>query len=717
MAAFWLMIGAPAWAQSGDSGQSFAPARQCEAPGLRPERGQLARSADLPLRIDAREFSQPTREAPLRFSGDVRLARGDQLLETDELSYDRAAGIVELPGWLRYQDATVAMEAARARYDTTQASGDFSEVRYRIAGNAGAGHAREIRLLDPSNARVTGFDFTTCDVDDPDWQLKAGRVKLDFERNVGTAKHARLEFKGVPILYSPWLSFPLTDERKSGFLYPRAGTNSDNGLDISIPYYFNLRPNMDATLTPRWIAERGGMLGSEFRFLTLRQRGTATFEWLPDDDKADRDRWFGRFDYRARLARRWSASLNANRASDDLYFIDLGSDLEDSAVQFLRSSGQIRGQGRHWTLSTLVDTFQVLDEDVPRSREPFSRLPRIEFAGDWPLQGGLAIGLDAEAVYFDRSVGVTGGRFDLMPELSWRRLTPGYFIQPALALRATGYSLSGTGAGDDSPARVTPIASLDAGLVFERQTGAGRTQTLEPRLFYVYVPFREQDDLPSFDTSELTFGFARLFSTNRFTGPDRQSDANQITLALTSRLLDEQGQSRLDLSVGQILFFEDQQVQLAGRVDDDRNFSIIVSEAIWRPGGPMVLAADLRWDPEETRTEVAGLSFRWQGQNRRQIQLGYRFRRNEIDQIDLRARFPVWENVHLITRYNYSFEESQNLEILGGIEYESCCWALNLTARHFVRDRESDTRTSFFLELHLKGLGSLGRRPYRLFDN
>lgn len=698
------------------SGESEAPASQCQQPGVIPDRGRLARASGLPMDIRADDMSAPGGDRPMRFSDNVELIYGDQNLKTDELIYHPETGEVIVPGWLEYSDALVRMRAARAHYNTEESSGEFEQVRYYIAGAAGAGNAASIRMVDESNARVQRFDFTTCNVEDPDWQLIAGDVDLDFDRGVGTARNARLEFKGVPILYTPWLSFPLNDERKSGFLYPQIGSSSDNGIDLAAPYYWNIAPNQDATFTPRVIGDRGFMLGSEYRFLRRRQRGTFNLDYLPDDNNEDRDRWLGRIRYQARLAPNWSTRLNFNRVSDEDYFLDLGNDLDSSSIQFLRSDFSISGRGRFWHLQTTFDTFQVLDRDVREDREPYDRLPRVEFDGDWPLPAGLNLHLDSEAVYFDRSEGVTGLRLDALPELGLRVVRPGWFIEPALGLRATAYSLDDAGTGDDNPARVQPIFSVDGGLVFERRTDSGRLQTLEPRAFYLFVPGHEQSGLPVFDTRELTFSFAQLFETNRFSGADRQTDANQLTLAVTSRLLDDaNGRSIIDASVGQIFFFDEPSVGLPDDPAENRSFSASVGEVNWRFSDRFTVRAGLQFDPEENETDVAAFGLRWQGKDARQVQLGYRFRRDSVDQVDIRARYPLTSNLNAFGRFDFSFRDSTALEVLGGLEYESCCWAIRASLRRFVKDRESDKRTAFFIELHLKGLGSLGRRPYNLF--
>ncbi len=686
----------------------------CVPDTLESPRRQLDRGP-VPLKIDSEHF-EALADQPLRFHDNVRLEQGDQILETDELVYDRETGRIELPVWLHYSDALIELSADSGWVETEHSQARFDQVDYRFSHGHGSGSAGLVMLLSPTEARVEDFDFTTCPPEQLDWQLKARDVDLDMERGQGTARHARLEFKGVPILYSPWLSFPLDDQRKSGFLYPRMGYSNTDGFDITVPWYWNIAPNQDATFEPRWIQKRGVMLGTEYRFLTRRQQGRLNLDALPGDDLADRDRYFGQFEYRARLAPRWTASADLRRASDDRYFVDLGSELSDTAQRFLRSSVGVRGGGRIWSLDVLADTFQVLDDTVSPGNEPYRRLPRISLQVDQAITSDLDLTVDSELVYFDRDEGVTGARFDVLPRIRYSLMRPGWFVRPSVGFRATAYDLGGD--RDDSPSRTLPIASVDAGMIFERPLGDGRIQTLEPRLFYLYVPNEDQSDLPAFDTRELTFGFSQLFHYNRFSGPDRQGDANQVTAALTTRLLDAaDGRSRLDVSVGQIFHFRDQEVQLESRPARTRQRSETVAEINWRPARQVVMSAGLQWDSEENETQVAQFGLSYRGQQGRQAAFGYRFRRDRVDQVDFRVRYPVRDNLNLIARVNYSFEDNEALELLGGIEYESCCWALRLTGREYILDRDSETRRAVFLELHLKGLGSLGRRPYPLFTH
>jgi len=707
---FGLPLPALAQGQDGDSERSV---QSCVA--ARPESPprELQRDGDIPLQIDADNF-EALPEQSIRINQNVRLEKGDQQLVTEELIYNPDTGRIDLPDYLNYSDALIDLRADSGWVETEENRGRFEQVEYRFQRGEGSGSAGLVELISETQAEVEVFDFTTCDPADPDWELKASSVDLDLESGRGVARNARLDFKGVPIFYSPWLSFPLDDRRKSGFLYPRMGFSSDDGFDLSVPWYWNIAPNQDATFTPRWIQDRGVMLGVQHRFLTRRQRGLFNVEVLPDDREEDETRYFAEFEYAASVAPNWRFNADLRRASDENYFLDLGGDLADSALQFLRSSAALRGSGRNWSLNLSADTFQVLDDTVSQAREPYRRLPRLLFNLDQPLTQQLDFKVDSEVVYFERDQGVTGARMDLYPRLRYNWITPGSFLRPTVGFRSTTYQLSG--ARDNSLSRNLPIASIDGGLIFERPLSEGRIQTLEPRLFYLYAPFRDQTDLPDFDTRELTFGFSQLFSDNRFSGPDRQGDANQLTAALTTRLLDQQnGRSLLDFSIGQIFYFRDLRVSLNEPPDGDRDRSATVAELNWRPARTIIASAGLEWDSEADETQVAQFGLTYRPQRGLQLAVGYRFRRERVDQADIRFRLPVRDNLALIGRANYSFEDDEPLELLAGIEFESCCWAVRLIGREYVRDRDADRRTAVFLELHLKGLGSLGRRPYPLF--
>ena len=706
---------APPQAQTENTGDSVAVAAACTQDVRLRRAGPTPDRGDAPVYVNAEQVDL-SRLGRSRFVGSVQLERADQQIETGELVYRREIGEVLLPHALRYSDQDYALAASSARYVLDDATATFDDVRFEVVGSTANGEARRLTVHQSGRAELVSPNFTTCPGETPAWEISASRVEMDRERGTGVARNATLRFQGVPLLYLPWLSFPIDDRRKSGFLYPSFSTTSENGVAVSWPYYWNIRPNLDATLIPRFISDRGPAIGTEVRFLTRRAGGQLNTEYLPDDnDFQGRDRYLIQARSSYSLTRRFTARTHLQRASDKQYFLDFGNDITETTRTFLRSSLGVRGGGAGWNLLLELDDFQTLDRAIPARDEPYSRLPRLALDGRWPLYGNLDFTLDSEVVNFVRDTGVEGGRLDLYPALEWRLLRPGWYLAPRAGFRYTQYALDDA-EGTDSPSRTLPILSVDAGMIFERAMQSGDRMTLEPRLFYLYVPFEEQSQLPDFDTSELTFGFSQLFHTNRFSGADRQADANQLSVAVTSRFTDaESGRQYLDISLGQTYFFRDQRVQLNDQPRTDLAASPVTAEANYRPLENWSASAGLQWDPERTRTDLALLGINYEDDRGRRVQAGYRFRRDSVDQFDIRARYPVSESWQLLGGWNFSFKEDTTLEGVLGFEYETCCWALKFIGRQFVNDRDGSDQSGVFLELHLKGLGSLGRQPYNLF--
>ncbi len=644
--------------------------------------------------------------------GNVELFRADQHLETEVLLYSPSTRTVTIPGHLDYEDSQLWITAESAEYGFDAESGEFLLIDYGLTGSSANGEAEKIALEGGKTSYLTGMDYTTCPGDKPDWQLSAKELELRHDEGFAIARGAKLRFKGVPILYAPIFSFPIDERRKSGFLYPGFSNTNDNGFELGIPYYWNIRPNMDATIEPRYFTSRGFMLTGEYRFLTRRTRGFLDFDYMPDDQKTGDARYHYRFSHGASFSRGWSTRIMLDRVSDNKYFQDFGSSLKQTSRQFARSSAVLAGVGRYWNFEMLFDDFQVIDESVGPRNEPYRRLPRLGFFLDRPFgSSGFGFKLNSELVNFDRDFGVTGGRFDLLGDLYWERFAGWGFIRPSLAYRFTRYQLdlvADDDSGLSSPDRSLPIASLDAGLFFEKPLSNGAYQTLEPRIFYLYVPFEDQLALPRFDTGEFTFGFSQLFNTNRFAGSDRQGDANQLSLALTTRSIKRDGQESWSFSVGQIVYFQDRQVQLKSNLVNEDALSPLIAELVWHPFRRISTRAGLQWDWNEDRLDVGSVGFSYNGKHGLRAIFDYRFRRDRVDQFDFRVFWPINERWRVISRLNYSFADEDLLEAQAGFEYESCCWAVRTVYRRYLKNRDGDFRDGIFFELNLKGLASVG---------
>lgn len=698
---------------------SGAPQLACPGPAVGPIVPPAPDRSKEPVIIYARELDAgKTSVGEAR--GDVEMFRADQHLRTERFLYDPLREVVSVPGAVEYEDQQVWFEGREARYSFLEETGEFRGIRYGLTGSSANGHAEEARLVGGHTSILRGVDYTTCPEGTPDWLLSAKELELRHEEGFGTARGAKLVFRNVPVLYAPWFTFPIDDRRKTGFLYPNLGQNSDSGLEIGIPWYWNIAPNQDATLEPHYFSRRGLMLYSQYRFLTRRTEGTLELDYMPDDRLVDGERHYYKARLGARPSERWRADALLERVSDDRYFQDFGTNLGQTALQFLRSYGALSAVGRYWDLQLVADAFQVIDEAVRPENEPYKRLPRLSFRLDQPLGGSdFYLGLDSEAVYFQRDEGVTGARVDLAPRLYWDGRNDWGFLRPSVALRYIGYGLDMDGqAGDDSPSVSTPIYSIDSGIVMDRRTASGDLQTLEPRIFYLYVPYDEQSGNPVFDTGEFTFGYSQLFNTNRFAGGDRQGDANQLSLGVSTRRFDgASGKVLWSLSLGQIFYFDRQRVQLDEAPVFDKDTSPFLAEFRWRPFAPVSASIGAQWDWDLDQLDVGMLGIEYRSKRGLRSAFEYRYRRDRVDQFDLRVLWPVTERWRLLTRFNYSFSDRDMLEFQGGVEYESCCWALRTVLRRYLKNRAGEYRDTIFIELNLKGLASIGSRGARLFGN
>jgi LPS-assembly protein len=672
--------------------------------------------------IDAEGFDLADRER-ITVEGDVEIGRADQLLRTQRLQYDSASGeyVVDTP--VTYQDAGVLVAAQRGEGNIQAGTADFSGVRYQFLGSRGNGRAERVQILDPERSRMERMSFSTCDIDEPDWELRASRIDLDQETGVGKARNATLYFHDFPLLYLPYGEFPIDDRRKSGFLLPTIGSSNSGGFDFTLPYYLNLAPNYDMTLFPRIVGSRGYMLGAEFRYLFgPDHRGELFGTWLPDDKDYGDSRGYFEARHYSRLADQWWFDADIRQVSDDRYFEDFGDSLSIASTSLLPSRAGVYGRGRWWNAEVVLDAWKIVDPTVPPSAEPYRRLPRAVFDASEYIGLGLMAGVDSELVHFSKNEGSDSGtRLDVYPWLALPIERSGWFLRPELGWRQTEYEFDVANYGKRDESRGLPIFSLDSGLIFERETnlfGRDWLQTLEPRLFYLYVPYEDQSDIPVFDTQELTFGFGQLFRTNRFVGADRQADANQVTLAVTSRLIDDaDGRERLTASFGQIRYFRPQRVQL-GRNTAEADFaaSAFVGEVGVRLSDDWYAAVGGQWNPETNATDVSSLRVQKQIGERGVVNFTYRHRRNSfrdetfVEQVDASALYALNERWRLVGRWNWSIKDAATLEALGGFEYESCCYAIRLLGRHYVRNTEGDRNNAIYLEIELKGLGSLGRR-------
>jgi len=591
------------------------------------------------------------------------------------------------------------------------------------------GHARRIDLEGENQLRLNDTTYSSCKPGDTDWYLRAREIKLDYDREVAESRDATLYFKDVPFLYTPYASFSLNQRRKSGFLSPTISLSSRSGADLTLPYYWNLAPNYDLTLYPRAMARRGFQLGTEARYLSERYNGVSRFEYMPNDRLERRNRWAYGLTHSHNFGRGLAASLNLNGVSDDYYWSDLSSRLlNTSQVQLPKQLSLTYAPGSWWSASATWLRYQTLQPNpaIPVAR-PYFLEPQINFYGRLPHVQRADLDLLGQYTRFSHPTQVDGARTVIYPQLSVPFIHPAASLTGKIGLHATHYQLRRQVAGQPSSIhRVMPTFSLDSTVVFERETqwlGRDHVQTLEPRLYYVYIPWRDQRRIPVFDTGLADFNFAQIFTENRFSGYDRINDANQLTAAITTRFLDAStGAERFKLMLAQRYYFKARQVLLPGEAPTKQNFSnsLMAFNGLILP--KTYVDSALEYNHREGQAERFSVGARYQPDHAKVLSASYRYVRSgvnvagvptQVDQIDLAGQWPLSPRWYAVGRFNYSVRDKQSLETIAGLEYNAGCWSARFVVQR-LSAVAGTPNTNFFFQLELNDFGSIGSNPLQL---
>ena len=700
----------------------------------------LARSSTdpRPVFISAEQISGKN-DVMVVAEGHVEMRKIGNTLTTDHLTYWQSEDQVEATGNVCLTQSDKIITGPKLHLQVEDNVGYFDEPQYMIKQAAsnrpgekprlettGSGRAKRIDFEGENHYSLTDATYSTCAPSNPDWYARAGSMKLDYDVDEGVARDATVVFRGVPILYSPWLAFSLNNHRKSGLLTPTFGTTSKGGIEFTVPYYWNIAPNMDATIAPRVIAKRGIQWNNEFRYLEKNYNGIIRGEYLPDDLVTHTQRSSYSIQHNHNLGRGFSGNLSLNGVSDDTYFSDLSSRLTNIAQNNLLRQGGLSYNSTWWNANIMAQRFQTLqDPALPPVALPYRRLPQLTlnaYRGDLPL--GSALTFNGEFVNFGHPTQVEGTRTTLYPQLSLPLQTAAFYINPTLGLHSTSYDLDRQGAGiPNKITRNVPIFSLDTGVTFERNLewfDRKMSQTLEPRLYYLYVPPRDQAQIPVFDTGLADFNFAQIFSTNRYSGGDRIGDANQLTAAVTSRLLDQNtGAELLRSALGQRYYFRPQQVSLPGETVRTARTADFLAALTTQVIPKVYVDAGWQYNPHDSRTARLNLAGRYQPEQGKVVSAGYRYNRdllnpnnslNQVSQIDVSGQWPLWGGWSGIGRYNYSILDHRIIETVGGIEYNGGCWVSRVVIQR-IATATGDSSTAIFVQLELNGFSNIGSNP------
>ena len=674
----------------------------------------------------------------VRAEGDVIIERNQEVLNADWADYDQISDTVRAGDRFKlYQDgSTVSGDTLVYNLKDNTGSSEYVRVDAEKDGRRLQSVSEKAEMKGKGLYKLINTKFNTCSPGDASWFIKAKSIETDQETGIGVAKDASLVFGGVPVLYTPWADFPLNGHRKSGLLEPTLSTGSD-GLELALPYYFNLAPNLDATFRPGIISSRGVQLGGQVRYLEPKFNGVIDGDWMPHDKKRhENNRYQIKFDHNHQLTDKLSGGINFNQVSDDNYYRDfygredIASNVNLNRQLWLNYGDNIWGGSFDGALN--VQKYQTLANQNGYKDEPYAIMPRL--TGRWQKTIGKAnINVFSQFTRFVHDSKQDGSRTVLYPSVRWDFNNQWGYIRPKIGVHATYYDLGSFGnQSGRRVSRVLPIFNVDTGMTFERNAnvfGKAYLQTLEPRLFYNYIPTKSQNDLPNFDTSENSFSYNQLFRENLYVGNDRINSANSLTTAAQTRFLNpNNGAELFRAGIGQKFYFKNDNVLLDGSVGRyERSQSDWVGFAHGKLSDSIHAGFDIHYNQNESRAESYAATVRYNPEPGKVLSARYKYGRNEriylqsdgnyfydkIRQIDLAAQWPIRKNLYAVARYNYEIQAKKPLEILVGAEYKSdCgCWSASLVGQRYVTG-ENSRKNAVFFNLQLKDLSNLGNNPF-----
>lgn len=649
-----------------------------------------------------------------RFSGNVIIQQNDKRIETEQAEYEKKTEQVEAEGNVRFTSSSIQIQSETAHFNLKSDQAILNKAEYQGVNTRIRGEASKIEIKDQDITELSDATFTTCEKESTDWLLSASKMTFDNKSRQGHASNVVIRFKDVPIFYFPYLRFPLGEDRLSGFLFPTIGNSKTNGIELKLPYYWNIHPQIDATITPWFMDFRGTLLHAEFRYLTTNNSGSLITEYLGDDKifKDKRERW--QWKHQSQPSAGWQAKTEYNFVADDQHLKDFDDSLNTASTTYLVRSGDLTYNNPNWLLNIKAEAHQILS-----GAEPYKRLPQVTLNSRYAVKdNAFNYSLQSEVVRFDHIQNkVIGDRLHLKPSISYPIRAAAGFFEPKLSLQHTSYNLQQT-SGETQLSRTVSTFSLNSGLFFERDSKIFNTnyiQTLEPQLFYVYVPFEEQSKLPIFDTSVYAFNVNKSFTDYRFNGVDRIGDDNRLTAALATRFIDQANGKEVFLArIGQIYYLDDRKVQLSSTTIDDSKRSNIIAE-IKTQASNWNLSSQVEWDPELKRnvSSSSQLGYTYKSFN---ASYAERFQRNSLETRETKFNWALSSAWQFNASQLYDISNDHVVESLFGINYESCCWGLKLSAsERFLTS--TTTYKAFYLTFTLKGLGGFEhKRNYISFD-
>ena len=677
----------------------------------------------------------------LKASGNAILKKGNKTVQADIIEYDQISDELYAKGNVRLNANNSIITGTEMELSMDSNTGVIPNATFITKlNNSGSDFNKNIRgsasllfIEGVDKKKLENASITTCNADQNDWFINASEIEINERSKTVDATNATLEFKGVPILFSPLVNFSFNEERKSGFLAPSIGTTSRSGFETSVPYYVNLSPTSDATITPRYFSKRGLQLQGEYRYLDENYSGISTAEILNSDNNAsDTRRYLVKINHQHKLAEGLTGSARIEKVSDDNYFSDLESLISVTSQVSLPQQLQLDYVNENWNINLITQKFQNLS-----TSSPYERLPSLSASYSKVNESGFGLNyyetdLTLSITQFERNndyIGldiIEGMRFIAKPSIAAPFERNYGYIIPKLSMNLSSYDLKNGSVSSKQLA--IPTMSLDSGVFIDRQFkfgGNNFTQTLEPRAFYTYTPYKDQSMLPMFDTGLLDLNQFSIFNENQFTGGDRVIDANQLTLAATSRFIDDNGTERLSGTLAQRFYINDRkvlnEVQFANSVYQSDTTDLFML-AFARLSPSLTVDTELQYNPDEDSTNRATLSSNFSPEPGKLIDASYRLIRspsgsvNDLKQINIAGQWPIGKGYSTVGRYNYDIKKSGVVEALAGLAFDAGCWSSSVLLHRLSLATTEKPNYTLFFQLELGGLGSLGTSKTSLAD-
>ncbi|MDH5444094.1 MAG: LPS assembly protein LptD [Gammaproteobacteria bacterium] len=657
-----------------------------------------------------------------QFSGSVIIEREGRRIEADKAKYSHQSENFNATGKVRYLTTDLEIKAKQANMNLKKNQGKLQDTDYRTLPDNTRGTAETITIDGPTRLNMDDATYTTCPPDNVAWELSASEITLDKESRQGSATHVVIDFMGVPFFYFPYLQFPLGDERMSGLLVPAFSISDKRGTEISLPLYWNIAPDLDATLTTHNMTRRGVMWETEFRYLNQNSQGQIELDYMEDDKLYGNNRRRTKWQHSSQADAGWSSSLNYQRVMDEEHLQDFGDDTGTTATTHLEQNASLNYNTQYWQFTSLVQDHQTLS-----GAKPYRKLPELKLASRFSdRDNSLNFNVNTEWTRFDHPdydhptspVPITD-RSHIQPYISLPLRSQAAFFVPKITGYYTQYELQHhkQPEKDEVLYRDVTVSTLDTGLFLERDTdfsGVPLVQTLEPRLFYVKAPYRDQSKFPLFDSGETAFSFDSLFQENRFTGIDRVGDTNQVTTALTTRFLHrDTGAELFSASIGRIHYLEDRDVGLNGNIEDDSVKSDMVARLAFKPAANWSISSDLQQNRETGETRYSTSRISYNRDNDHILTFGHRYRERELETRDVGLVWRFGPRWRFLAGNQYDIKNRRNYETIYGLNYDSCCWGLRIYHREYYNEQLTGPdkyENTLFLVLELKGFADFGQQ-------